>query len=78
VRLVPSMRSYDRGDGTCRNLDEATKTCRIYDTRPPICRTSDTRPQGMAEPEWFQANVTACRSLQKQAGIPEGERSVMP
>jgi Fe-S-cluster containining protein len=59
------MRSYDRGDGTCKHLT-AENLCAIYEGRPLLCRVDEGRPPVLTEAYWNAANHLACKRLHLQ------------
>ena len=66
VGMVPAMKEYDRGDGTCKFLTSGSR-CSVYDRRPPICNTDfmfRTVFSGrMSREEFDELNEKACRAL---------------
>lgn len=65
VGAIPSMASYDRGDGGCKYLTDDNR-CAIYATRPVLCRVDVMRPVEVTEETWNALNHEACARLHLQ------------
>lgn len=37
ISHIEELKSFDRGDGTCKYLDISTNICTIYEQRPSVC-----------------------------------------
>jgi Fe-S-cluster containining protein len=67
IKAVPSLASYDRGDGVCKHLDG--KRCAIYADRPEVCDVARMYRNhfsgSMSESEFIEVNLAICRQLAK-------------
>ena len=67
LKTVPSLASYDRGDGACRHLNG--NLCAIYPDRPEVCDVARMYrshfSDRMTEAEFIEANLAVCRQLAK-------------
>ncbi|RSK28806.1 YkgJ family cysteine cluster protein [Bacillus sp. HMF5848] len=76
ISLIPELRQYDRGDGTCKYLIESR--CSIYDTRPQVCRIDDMYHnvyyKTYSKEQFYEENLKVCKALQIEANIPPSDK----
>ncbi|WP_221435193.1 YkgJ family cysteine cluster protein [Paenibacillus anseongense] len=69
---VPELSELDRGDGTCIHFVD--NLCAIYATRPLICNVEkmyeSVFKKEISREEFFTINLSVCKQLQIQAGLP--------
>ena len=41
ISNIPELRSFDLGNGVCKELDPKSNKCKIYDNRPLVCRIDE-------------------------------------
>ena len=66
IDLVPEMKEYDIGNGTCKYLSNSK--CLIYNKRPNICRGEYVYHQyyeGMDIDEYYKLLHKYCKSIRR-------------
>jgi len=67
--MVPELKQFDRGDGTCIHLQE-DNSCGIYEDRPDVCNTQTMwkkhYSQGMTWNQYVKYGEEVCKSLDVQ------------
>lgn len=71
VQIIPEMKQYDRGDGTCRYL-RPDHRCAIYAHRPPICNGKYVYEHyfsHMTVAAFHQMIAEFCKKIREEQGL---------
>ncbi|WP_086228226.1 YkgJ family cysteine cluster protein [Campylobacter sp. P0109] len=77
ISNIPELRSFDLGNGVCKELDPKSNKCKIYDNRPLVCRIDEMYSFFSAiwsKEKFYSINAKACNELQILENIDENCR----